>query len=467
MSTPLSPTRLLVCTACGAVLPVGEAQLGKKCRCGRCGKVNLVAEDTPRRTKKHPDLDTPVYFFCRVCDTRLGARVRDVGKKAKCHDCGALTKVPPPPKPTLPKKPRAMHGQQYATWQVDEAPTPEEIAAKQPEYFPVWCRVCDTLMHARPDQVGQQLTCPDCFAKTDVKKPPPAKPKKSPLVPDGQEYQLDVEQVPPIRPDVQFTHVSSTVEKTKPELPPIREERKERPKLPRMPIVQGIALMLVRNPVLTWFFYISLIGMTAGAFMIFVTTLNFVAAIPFFVAAGFTALLSIVALSAICLAVFTESSEGNDRLHSPPSPVFLDWMGDVFYIAMPALLAITPWAVLCKVLEQKLPLEQQGLMLMAGWLFTYPLLLLSCLENGSALEPFSARIFSSVASRPGHWILFLVETGALAWGAIVGIEKLVLAQSALVGLLVIPLCVVTAMLYFRILGRFAWWLAESLSTIEY
>ena len=34
-------------------------------------------------------------------------------------------------------------------------------------------------------------------------------------------------------------------------------------------------------------------------------------------------------------------------------------------------------------MEQQLPLEQQLLVLTAGWLFTFPLLLLSSLENGS------------------------------------------------------------------------------------
>ncbi|MGI9429227.1 MAG: hypothetical protein ACR2NM_11260 [Bythopirellula sp.] len=463
----LSPTRLFTCTACGAVLPIGAEQLGKKCRCGRCGKVSLVTEAAAQREKPDPALEQPIYFFCRVCDTRLGARVKDKGRKAKCPDCGALTRVPPPPKPKPPKTPKAMHGQQYATWKVDEAPKPEEIAARQPQYFPVWCRVCDTLMHATPQQVGKKLICPDCGAKSDIKQPPPPKPKQSPLVPDGQEYQLDAEPAPPSRPDLQFLPASPGSEKTQPELPPIREERKPRPKPPLMPTVQGIALMLVRTPVLSWFLSISAIGMTAGAFMIFVTTLNFIASIPFFVAAGITTVLCLVSLAAICLAVFTESAEGNDRLHSPPSPIFLDWVADVFYLVMPAVLAIVPWAMLCKVFEQNLLAEQRGILLMMGWLGTFPLLLLSSLENGSALEPFSPRIFASVTSRPGHWMLFVIQTAAVAWAAQAGVERLLAAESSLVGLLVIPLIVATALLYFRILGRFAWWLAESLATIEY
>lgn len=466
MSVPLSPTRLFTCTACGAVLPVGEEQLGKKCRCGRCGKVSVISEDAPRPAKPASELNQPLYFFCQVCDTRLAARVKHVGRKAKCPDCGALTAVPPPPKPTPPNKPKAMHGQQYGVWGVDDAPNPSEIAAKQPKYFAVWCRVCDTLMHARPDQIGAQLACPDCGAKTNVKQPPQPKSKKSSLVPDGQEYQLDAKHVPPTRPDVQFTHVSPTEREAKQELPPVREERRDRPKIPQMPIVQGVALMLVRSPVLNWFCWISLVGLAAGAFMVVVTSLNPIAAIPFFIGAGIAAILGSVALSAICLVVLTESSEGNDRLHNPPGPVFLDWMGEVFYLVTPAVLALAPWWVLCRVLERELPWQQQSIVLMVGWLFTFPLLLLSSLENGSALEPFSARIFGSVSRRPGHWLLLVIVTAAIAAGAWAGIETLLQLESATVGLLVIPLIVATALLYFRVLGRFAWWLAESLSTTE-
>ena len=462
----LSPTRLLVCNACGAVLPVGEEHLGKKCRCGRCGEVNVVAEETPRRSQQSSQAEKPIYFFCRVCDTRLGARVKHVGRKAKCPDCGALTRVPSPPQPAPPNQPKAMHGQQYGVWGVDDAPSPAEIAEKQPKFFAVWCRVCDTLMHARPEQVGKKITCPDCGATTKVKKPLPPKPKKSPLVPDGQEYQLDTSQAPPARPEQQFVPPAPSAGKTQPELPPIREERKDRPKLPPIPIVQGVALMLVRMPVLAWFLWLSAAGMTTGTFMVIVTRLNPIAAIPFFVSAGLVGIICLIALSAISLQVFTESSEGNDCLHQSPAPIFLDWMGDIFYLATPAVIAMAPWWALCQLLQAELSLEQQGLVMMVGWLFTFPLLLLSTLENGSPLEPFSMRVFGSVSRRPFHWLLLVVESTALTYGVVIGLEKQLLANSILVSLLAIPLYIAAVLLYFRILGRFAWWLADSLATIE-
>lgn len=470
MAAPLSPTRLFTCTACGAVLPVGEEFVGKKCRCGRCGKVSVVGAETPRRqaTRRRAE-EQVIGFSCRVCDTRLAAQAKHVGRKAKCPDCGALTAVPPPSEPTPPRQPRAMHGQQYGLWDVEGAPTGAELAASQPKFYPVWCRVCDTLMHARINQVGKKLTCPDCGAKTVFKEPPPPMAKKSVLVPDGLEYQIDTTNLPPSRPLPQFAVPKPEPTKPKAELPPIREERRRRPKMPRVPIVQGVLKMLVCSPVTTWIFWLTGVSLCVVGFLMLVVSLNPIAAIPFFFAAGLTTLLQLGALSALCVAVLTESSEGNDRLYNPPGPVFLDWAGDVFYLAVSATLALAPWWLLCRVIEQDVPMLGQAAVMLVGWLFTFPLLLLSSLENGSAWEPFSPRIFGSVARRPGHWLLLVIVSGVIVGATVFAYSAVVtmaLRESLLIALLEMPLLVVACLIYFRILGRFAWWLAESLAEEE-
>ncbi len=461
MSMPLSPTRLFVCTACGAVLPVGPELLGKKCRCGRCGKISVVAEEPPKRAEQSaaPSPSPRISFHCRVCDTRLVALVKHVGRKAKCPDCGGGTPVPKPPAPRPKKKPKAMHGQQYGLWEVDEAPDPAEQKAKQPKYFAVYCQNCDTLMHAQPRQIGKKLACPDCGAKTLVEEPLEPKPKKSALVPEGQEYQLDTKHRLPTRPEVQFAPPVPTTETLKTEA--IRQDQVARPKIPRLPILQGVMKMLVQTPVVTWFAWVTLVGLMAGGFLLVTMMLNPIAAIPFFFGAVAAAILSLSAIGAFCLAVLTESSEGNDRLYNPPGPVFLDWMGEVSYLIFPAALAPAPWWLLCMALQKELPPGAPSLLIAVGWLFTFPLLLLSSLENGSAFEPFSFRIFGSVTKLPGHWLLFVVESAVIVGVTLAVIYGLVATGSPALLLPIVPLCVASALLYFRVLGRFAWWLAEN------
>ncbi len=464
MSMPLSPTRLLVCSACGAVLPVGEELLGKKCRCGRCGKISVVTEELPQRQQDEhaPDPNEPVAFNCRVCDTRLAARMKHVGRKAKCPDCGALTAVPAPPKPQPIKKPSAMHGQQYGVWGADDAPSSAELSARQPKFFPIWCRNCDTLMHARPEQVGKKLKCPDCGAKNDIVEPPPPKPKKSALVPDGSEYQLDAAHIPPTRPAPQFVPAHPTTPTAEAEA--IRQAHVERPKVPQLPTLQGVLPMLLRGNMLGWSLWLTVVGMLEMVLL----------GVVMGPAEGIGGLLMVLACygmafslggiwlsgaSALWLAVMTESSEGNDRLHHPPGANFLEWFGDMLYLVTSALLAFAPWWLLCRVLEGELPIVAQGVLQACGWMFTFPLLLLSCLENGSPLELFSPRIFSSAAKLPGLWLLFYIESLVLVGSCLAAMLGAVFFMPYL-ALLVVPLCVAASLLYFRVLGRFAWWLAE-------
>ena len=75
-------------------------------------------------------------------------RLDQVGKKLKCGDCGRLNVVPPPPPPKKPNIPAALEGEQYELWDADEQPLPSELVAHQPKYIAVTCRKCATLMYA-------------------------------------------------------------------------------------------------------------------------------------------------------------------------------------------------------------------------------------------------------------------------------------------------------------------------------
>lgn len=73
-------------------------------------------------------------------------------------------------------------------------PTP---ASDLPQYVGVECRVCGTRMYGRPDQVGRELKCPDCGARTVLPPPPKVKPKNIPAAMEGEQYELwDVDHQP-------------------------------------------------------------------------------------------------------------------------------------------------------------------------------------------------------------------------------------------------------------------------------
>jgi DNA-directed RNA polymerase subunit RPC12/RpoP len=58
-----------------------------------------------------------------------------------------------------------------------------------PAYIGVECHVCDTRMYGGPDQVGHELTCPDCGART-ILPPPTPKVKDMPAALEGEQYEL-------------------------------------------------------------------------------------------------------------------------------------------------------------------------------------------------------------------------------------------------------------------------------------
>lgn len=480
MSMPLSPTRLFVCKKCGATLPVSEEHIGKKCRCGRCGKVSLVTgDDSPPEQSaaaieaaaeaeaeaKREAGEKHVHFPCRVCNTHLAAKAKYEGRKAKCPDCGARTAVPPAPKVRKPQKPKAMHGEQYGLWDVGDAPSPAELAKHQPKFIPVYCSLCNTLMHARMEQVGKKLTCPDCGVKTLVKEPP-KETKQSALVPDGMEYQLDTTHVPPPRPERQFTPPERKPDANV-EQEPERQEFvvPERPQIPSFPTLVGVPAMLVRSPVLGWAVWLILCGLVDGGLILAAIaghTLLAVILIPLVLTAT---VIGVCLASAISLCVITESSEGNDRLYQPPGMVFYDWMADMLFFITSGTLAMAPWWGLTQVLKQDVPMEYLGMLTAVGWLFTFPLFLLSCLENGSPMELYSSRVFGSVVRRPGHWLLFVAQSLVLVGGCLVAVAAM-LVWNPMTVWLAVPLGVSAMLIYVRTLGRFAWWLAESLPVEE-
>ncbi len=468
MSTPLSPTKLFQCDGCGATLPLDATQIGKKCRCGQCGKILVVPGFEPEEEFSAAPQAAPVPetvgFYCRVCDTRLVAHTKDVGKNAKCPDCGAKNVVPPPPKTRPKRPPRAMHGEQYGLWGVDEAPLPSELSARQPKFYPVYCRVCDTLMQAHVKLVGTNLTCPDCGAKTAVPPPPLEITRPSVLVPEGEEYQLDAESLPPPWP---VTAPTSTV--TSAPQPTLREELIEqygwfgdRPKLPRVPLVTGVFRMLLRAPVYAWWLGISFFG--TGAFLLGqaiesnLDGYGAIMAVFLLAAVCIVGTLLFGAVSALCCSILKDSSEGLDKLYGAPTTSVIDWFGDAFYLALAIAVSLIPGGTVGALLHR----GPEGMV--AGSLVFFPIFLLSMLESGSPVIIFSPRLLSSLVRRPAPWLLFYLETGLIAAGCV--LAGMITSIDSVPAWLAPPLLLATVLVYFRLLGRLAWWLAELMPAEE-
>jgi DNA-directed RNA polymerase subunit M/transcription elongation factor TFIIS len=465
MSSPLSPTRLFLCDRCQTALPYDPTNAGKKIRCQNCGRILITPG--PEVESKAKSVEAPQYIelWCKVCDTRIVAHGHAAGKKVKCPDCGASNAVPIPKDSSAPREPPAMRGQQYAVWDVNKAPDSEELRAGQPKLFPVYCQVCDTLMYARHKHIGGQLKCPDCGALTKVKAPPEEPEKKSVLVPAGQEYKID----PALK--ITSTAVPGYVERLKHQSKKAVEEEarrheQERPQIPLFPTLFGVWSMLLRDPVPTWWVGTSAVGMVVAMFALEAANANAggggglgaMYLLLCMVNAIVLAVLLLPAVAAICLAIVAESSEGHRKLHSPPSPWIFESFFEMFYLIFPITLSLIPTFVAMKFVawEHLLAVGCGSLLLF------FPLILLSASQQNNPMSAFSARIWGSLILRPAHWLLFYIQS-AIIWAIGAWICAGIIINAPVWILATVPIALGTAFLYFRVLGRFAWWLSESLS----
>jgi len=448
MSMPLSPMRLFTCDHCQASLPLDESQAGQKCRCGRCGNILVVLGPSPRKPRRSSQL---VAFLCRNCETRLSARATDTGRKAKCPDCGAGTVIPSPPAPRPKQIPAAMHGEQYGLWGIDEAPFPTELAAQQPKFFPVYCRVCDTTMHARPRQIGSGIACPDCGAKTVVREPPTEKPAKSALVPDGEEYQLDRVVAPAPAPALPAPVIGES-ESHRSDRAAVKRERLRRSKMPRMPLLRGVLPMLLRQPILGWWLGLSATLSCVAGLAVFVATQHPFVAVCALALATMVGGIAFGAAAALCCAILTDSSEGCDQLYNAPSTAPQQWLGEASYVGLALVVSWIPgWAI-------SQATTQPTLSMALGCFFCFPIVLLSSLEQGSPLAVISFRLVGSLFRCSGQWLMFYLVAALMLFG--LGWPSWAILQlSGMRAVLAVPIALAAVLFYFRLLGRHAWWLA--------
>jgi DNA-directed RNA polymerase subunit RPC12/RpoP len=107
---------------------------------------------------------------CPGCGAQYDFPASMAGKRGHCAKCGQAFTVP------------------------QAALAPERLE-DMPQYIGVNCHLCDTRMYGGPDQIGKELKCPDCGARTVLTLPPPKK-KNIPAALEGEQYEL-------LEPDVQ------------------------------------------------------------------------------------------------------------------------------------------------------------------------------------------------------------------------------------------------------------------------
>jgi DNA-directed RNA polymerase subunit RPC12/RpoP len=458
--------------------------VGRRARCAACHlsfvvpppKDDKAAAGTLSKADE-PDTKQPehVGFECRVCGSRMFGFLHQVGQQLKCGDCGALTVVPPPPKPKPKNIPAAMEGEQYELWDPDEQPLPSEILAAQPKYVSLPCTKCGTLMHANERQVGQRVPCPDCGNWNVVPLPRMPVAKKRVLSSDAPG--LDPRHEPAPRPLIQApvskmvheeeqeSEYAHALEKSKRTGKAMEVDARGRPIMPRWPLVTGVLSFLVSRGVLVRWLVYSLVWMVYDAIATYgisaigtggdrtAQSMAAVMGVCFMVLGFIICVFWSAGLSAIFFAIITESSVGNREIHAWPGPEFMSWFPELFHVLFAGAMSIGPgWALALLTPDEPL---LTAAFIGASVVLSFPIMVLSQLDQGSMFGILSFRVLLSLARCPLSWVMFYLESFALFAGCIA-------IGYFVPHVLCAPIFVMAVFLYARLLGRLGWKLAESM-----
>ncbi len=475
------------CQACGARLKVRKGRTGLVYKCPKCNEVldfdaptsapfaEQPSVPTARVRLNNPDPSDPGYqvsadterpladpaakpdhipVVCPLCHTRLYAKPHQINQTLTCPDCRRSIVVRPPPEAS-PRPARATldGADEYKVREgVDQPPLGSAAHSK---YFSLTCPTCHTRLSATEDQIGTELTCPDCRRPVPVKRPSPPAPKRQWLEDDGVEiaiqptFERPMTVVPLRDRDVVEAEVK------------VKRTVSEAPELPHFPLAIGVFnFPIYRN---VWPYLLGYGAWLAGLLLlihyIIWVMINYPAAM---IAVIFLLKLTAVGFgfwwfttASVYLAIIQDSSEGLDRVENWPESVLLaSEIRDPFFMLNSAALALAAGGMLMTLLRS-IP-ELAVVFGLCSTVAFFPLFLLSMLANDSPMAPFSRPVWSGVARSLGSWAVFYFQTTAVAGGTL-WIGVLAWREGAFWAIAGLGYVIFAALLvYFRMLGRLAW-----------
>jgi|GEM_PF-1392954 len=487
-----APTVSFLCSVCKTRMDVPAEQSGQTVTCPDCGTPAIVPSpgassaaeaSVPAASTgpveiynvlegegQPPPTATEVYrryipVVCTLCRTRMHATEDQVGQTLVCPDCGTANVVPPLAASETHVPLAAMEGYELAA-----GDSPKAAVGGKREEFTFKCPVCLTRLQAGRNEVGKTIACPDCGARFAIPPPPPDTPRWDPFTEPIEVHAVaaDPSLEPPVsRPDHETRQTESAAgeegDQSDLDLPP----RRAAMKLPPWPLVNGVfSFPFQSNSLVCW------AKMTLGAMLVlgvaaFVLAqvrsidqvgigLGYVAmAAGMLYTMGFVCILAVFFsfwISSSALKIVTATANGAERIEEWASEDFLDWAFEALYLVNSVVISLLAgWGL--QALFPRLPPDVPVI----GSLFVlFPVILLSMLETGSAMNPISPALVKSLFWQWYAWLGFY----ALAATLLVVVAGVVLGLWLWLGLwATFPASLVIApalMIYFRLLGRLGW-----------
>ena len=152
-----------------------------------------------------------VSFVCKLCETRMYAKLVDVGRGRKCPDCGTIAVIPSPQVVKAPSEPNALQGKQFGVWSLEDQPDAAVLRAREIPTVSFACELCETRLTTRVTNVGKLMRCPDCGSKTRIPSPKATPPPSGPQPTSDDLYELDEAYAPVATPEMLHSSIHERV----------------------------------------------------------------------------------------------------------------------------------------------------------------------------------------------------------------------------------------------------------------
>ncbi len=481
----------VTCPVCATRIAATREQMGQKVPCPDCNTPVEVRESVksapPKRSVRTMDpaeeyplwgvgqpppnvkavYQTYIPVECSLCRTRMLATEAEVGQKLTCPDCGTATVVPPLAKPASRHGAGAPADGKETSYDVRaDGGTPAPEPAAYESYFPVICPLCNTRLHASPEQVGQELVCPDCQTHIPVLAPTASPRKIDPMAGSEVPYTVGaIAERPPWQPV--FTSVFAETEQVdrrgaKAGEPPAEQVMRRSLLQPPEVVPPGlwrstVGFLFMETVWPRWLVF-------SGSMIVVYWLLTFAASLArvesistwilglgYSGLAGTAAIVWLVVFSANMMVIVVETAAGADSIEGWPDGPYQDWMPDAFYVVNALTFSAIPGVALEWLLaDSHMPTGPW----LAVSLFTgFPITLLSMLEWGSAIRPLSRSILASLLWSWWAWSLFYMATAALLSASVALAMLVIWGLGGWGAVPAAPILVGSLLIFFRLLGR--------------
>jgi DNA-directed RNA polymerase subunit M/transcription elongation factor TFIIS len=450
MSSSSDYRYVIACPECGARLKLRDADLGRQRACPKCTfAIQTPDLETARRRWQQDQVRREFSFICRLCGTRLYARPDQIGATIRCPDCHTDNVVASPPKPTERKR----FMDETDLYELQPLDDDFSRPAEDEQLFRFRCPVCESLLYGRRERVGEPITCHDCGSSLVVPKPPPPK-KRAPV---SAEDPGIIVAAPSDRKELE-TNVGQIMARARQR---VLEREREIPQPPRRPFVSGLFLFpfygsvaptwVVQSMVLSLILWLvtAAFEMT-GKMQIIGIFLMIIASVLSFV---------LIVLAAVCwMTIIQWTAMGYPTVREWPAVEIFEWLWKTFFLISAFGLSVAPGALLASVLPGGLG---RALYALPFAFLLFPFVLLSMLDADSPFVPFTRFIHGSITAVPRAWVIFYAQTFLLL--VVVAVPQAVAAlvpdERSWQYVSIVVLMIATT-LYFRLLGRLAWYINE-------